>query len=319
MPEPSAYAGDAGGADPFRRVDFGQLSRAHRTTGMLALGVPILDASKRGAIALGALEMAVLDRLWTRGAADVADMHAEVGVPRGLASNTIQSTLERLHRKGLAERSKRGRAYEYRARISRQEWLTHALSGLLDATPGADADLVLSAFVDLVERTGEASLDALEERAPVPARARREGMSAWLATLALGLVTLLAFALATSLAVALAWPALRAWLRRADPRSRARRALGLALAPTLLPLLLLALCLAPGVASWLGLHEDHCLHHAGHAHLCFAHPSLALHAPLAALLCVAALLGIAALAGWRAGSATSRACVSPAARRSPRA
>ena len=73
--------------------------------------------------ALGALEMAVLDRLWTAGPADVAAVHAAVGVPRGLVSNTIQSTLERLYRKGLAERSKRGRAFEYRACITRSRGL----------------------------------------------------------------------------------------------------------------------------------------------------------------------------------------------------
>ena len=41
---------------------------------------------------LGALELAVLDRLWSAGPADVAAMHAAVGVSRGVASNTIQST-----------------------------------------------------------------------------------------------------------------------------------------------------------------------------------------------------------------------------------
>jgi predicted transcriptional regulator len=106
--------------------------------------------------------MAVLDRLWSAGPADVAAMHAAIGVPRGLASNTIQSTLERLYRKGLAGRRKLGRAFEYRALLTRAEWLTQLLSGLLDATPGASPELVLSAFVDVAERTGEESLDALE-------------------------------------------------------------------------------------------------------------------------------------------------------------
>jgi predicted transcriptional regulator len=115
--------------------------------------------------------MAVLDRLWSNGPFDVVAMHAAVGIPRGLARNTIQSTLERLFRKGLAQRRKIGRAYEYRASLSRREWLTRTLSGLLEATPGTDAQLVLSAFVDLVERTGEASLDALED---LVQRRRRE-------------------------------------------------------------------------------------------------------------------------------------------------
>jgi predicted transcriptional regulator len=122
---------------------------------------------------LGSLELAVLDRLWSDGPADVAAMHASVGAARGLASNTIQSTLERLFRKGLAERRKVGRAFEYRARKSRAEWLTESLSGLLDAAPGADAELMLAAFVDLAERSGSDSLDALE--ALVQRRRRERG------------------------------------------------------------------------------------------------------------------------------------------------
>lgn len=128
---------------------------------------------ERRSTALGSLERAVLDRLWTEGPADVAAMHTRVGEPRGLARNTVQSTLERLYRKGLADRRKQGRAFEYSARISRAEWLTSSLGGVLEALPGADASLVLSAFVDLAERTGEQSLDALE--ALVRQRRRERG------------------------------------------------------------------------------------------------------------------------------------------------
>ncbi|HVN38909.1 MAG TPA: BlaI/MecI/CopY family transcriptional regulator [Myxococcota bacterium] len=129
--------------------------------------------TQRRGIALGWLETVVLDQLWAHGAADVATMHARAGAPRELSRNTIQSTLERLYRKGLADRYKCGRAYEYRARLTRGEWLTQSLSRLLDATPGTDSALVLSAFVDLAERTGEANLEALE--ALVRARRRERG------------------------------------------------------------------------------------------------------------------------------------------------
>ena len=119
---------------------------------------------------LGALELAVLDRLWEGGPADVATMHAAVGEPRGLVRNTIQSTLERLARKGLAERHKVGRAYEYRARISRSAWLSRVLGNVSDEIPGVDPPLLLSAFVDLVERADAATLEELEALV----RARRE-------------------------------------------------------------------------------------------------------------------------------------------------
>lgn len=113
-------------------------------------------------VTLGTLELAVLDRLWEVGSADVASMHAAVGEPRGLVRNTIQSTLERLVRKDLAVRRKVGRAYVYRARFSRAAWLSRVIGGVIDEIPGVDLPLLLSAFVDLVERTDAATLEELE-------------------------------------------------------------------------------------------------------------------------------------------------------------
>ena len=71
---------------------------------------------------LGPLEIAVLDALWTSGPADVVAVHAAVGTPRPVVRNTIQTTLERLVRKGLVARTRRGRAYEYRVAVSREQW-----------------------------------------------------------------------------------------------------------------------------------------------------------------------------------------------------
>ena len=113
-------------------------------------------------IVLGRLEIAVLEELWDAGPADVTAMHDAVGEVRGLARNTVQSTLERLVRKELAERRKVGRAYEYRARVSRSEWLGDALEELVNRVSGVDPSLLVSTFVDFAERTGTATLDELE-------------------------------------------------------------------------------------------------------------------------------------------------------------
>ena len=112
--------------------------------------------------ALGRLELAVLDHLWQVEESDVSEMTAAVGAPRRLARNTIQSTLERLVRKGLAERRKRGRAYHYRASLSREAWLGRSLEGLLERVPGAEPRLLLASFVALAERAGPETLEELE-------------------------------------------------------------------------------------------------------------------------------------------------------------
>ncbi len=120
--------------------------------------------TRRKAFALGELERAVLARLWSEGPADVRTVHRAVGELRGIRPNTIQSTLERLHRKGLARRWKQGRAYLYDAALTRREWLSHAIEELISEAPGVGAETVVSAFVDLLERTTEDQLAELERR-----------------------------------------------------------------------------------------------------------------------------------------------------------
>lgn len=123
------------------------------------------DSDPRPAVppaALGPLEMAVLDVLWVSGPQSVAAMHEKVGAPRSLSRNTIHSTLERLVRKQLASRRKLVRAYEYRATVSKSDWIAGALSALLDFVPGSDPAELLAGFVDVAERAGSKSLDDLE-------------------------------------------------------------------------------------------------------------------------------------------------------------
>ncbi len=122
---------------------------------------------------LGELERLVLERLWSHGAADVKAMYRGVGEARGIRPNTVQSTLDRLYRKGLAERQKVGRAFCYRARLSRREWLSRSLDALFADLREVDTGLLLSTFVDLAERAGDAQLEALERL--VSERRKRDG------------------------------------------------------------------------------------------------------------------------------------------------
>ena len=79
-------------------------------------------------IRLGPLERDVMNHLWaTPSGGDVASVHDAVGAVRRLTRNTIHSTLERLVRKGLLARERRGRAYHYAAILSRPAWIAEAL------------------------------------------------------------------------------------------------------------------------------------------------------------------------------------------------
>ena len=103
----------------------------------------------------------MLEHLWSVDESDVPSMHVAVGRARGISSNTVGSTLERLHRKGLATRRKLSHRFRYRAAVDRETFHSRAM---LDAVGGADAlrDAgVLAAFVDAVGDVDEKTLDTL--------------------------------------------------------------------------------------------------------------------------------------------------------------
>ena len=127
-------------------------------------------------IRLGPLERDVMNHLWTTSpGGDVASVHGAVGAARRLARNTIQSTLERLVRKGLVARRREGRAYHYVAILSRPDWIAEVLDVLAAQVGAGDPQAVLSGFVDFAERTGDETLAALE--AMVGERRRSDGRS----------------------------------------------------------------------------------------------------------------------------------------------
>lgn len=121
---------------------------------------------------LGDLELAVIEHLWAVGARDAKTLHVEVGEARGITLNTIQSTVERLHRKQLVMREKFGHAYRYAPAFSRAEWRARVMAEAAGDLDDAQAQGVLAAFVDLVARADRRQLDRLAELVSA-ARTRR--------------------------------------------------------------------------------------------------------------------------------------------------
>ena len=120
---------------------------------------------------LGALELAVLEHLWAAGTTDAKALHAAVGARRGITLSTIQSTLERLHRKRLLIRERVGHAFRYAPALGRAEFHARAMvaaAGDLRA-PGAGA--VLAAFVEQLAKADARSVERLAEL--TAARGRR--------------------------------------------------------------------------------------------------------------------------------------------------
>jgi BlaI family transcriptional regulator, penicillinase repressor len=113
--------------------------------------------------ALGHLEREILNRLW----ADPAPLSVralEASFGGALAYTTLMTTLDRLHRKGLVDRDRAGRAFLYRARFTREQLDNGVATDLIDAMLGTGPDAarpVMSTFVDAVEQRDAALLDEL--------------------------------------------------------------------------------------------------------------------------------------------------------------
>lgn len=123
-----------------------------------------LVGAARGDLAavFGPLELRVLEALWDGGDASVRDLQASFP---DTAYTTLMTTLDRLHRKGVLDRMKAGRAFVYRPRFTpeglRGSLLAHVLGVLLGRDRRA-LEPVLSHFVEAVSDRDAALLDELE-------------------------------------------------------------------------------------------------------------------------------------------------------------
>lgn len=112
---------------------------------------------------LGPLEWRVLEALWARPeTASVRDLQPEFSE---IAYTTLMTTLDRLHRKGVLERTKQGRAFFYLPRLTRQQFESARVADALKvALEGNAAELgpLLSFFVEAVSDRDHELLDELE-------------------------------------------------------------------------------------------------------------------------------------------------------------
>ena len=98
---------------------------------------------------LGEREMDVLEVLWSQG--DASAQEVRESLPgKSVSLSTVQSTLERLHRKALLEREKIGRAYCYRPLLTRTQLIGGLLRDLAEDVAGGDVAPMLSGFLDYV-------------------------------------------------------------------------------------------------------------------------------------------------------------------------
>lgn len=112
---------------------------------------------------LGELEKQVLQYLWSVSESDSKQAHAALTKSRGGTLNTIQSTLDRLFKKGLLSRDKRGHAYRYRARLGREELMARLIQDVTGDFLGKGEDSLIAAFSSVSADLDDEKLTQLEK------------------------------------------------------------------------------------------------------------------------------------------------------------
>jgi predicted transcriptional regulator len=111
---------------------------------------------------LGPLEQHLLSALWTRGNATVRELLDE-GITK-LAYTTVMTTLDRLYKKQLLDRTVEGRAFRYAPRFTQAELEKAAVGETIGRllSSGVSASLPLSYLVEAVSEHDAGLLDDLQ-------------------------------------------------------------------------------------------------------------------------------------------------------------
>jgi predicted transcriptional regulator len=114
-------------------------------------------------LALGKLELQVLNEVWKRREVSVRDVYLAFG--ESVAYTTLMTTLDRLFKKKLLTRRKDGRAFLYLPAVSLEELDQGIREDVIEGLLGRGADAVqpvLACIVDTVSERDVESLDELE-------------------------------------------------------------------------------------------------------------------------------------------------------------
>lgn len=112
---------------------------------------------------LGELELSVMEALWLSPGQGARALHQVLPESQRSSLSTVQSTLERLYRKGLLERTKQSHAYFYSPKVQRSELLGRLIGGVIKQLHNGSLEPILSSFVDFADRIDDSTLDQLEE------------------------------------------------------------------------------------------------------------------------------------------------------------
>lgn len=112
---------------------------------------------------LGDLEKAVMDVLWEKGEATGREVFKEIGKGRSLAFTTILTVMDRLLKKGLIKRIKRGKLFVYTPSMSKDDFVRQVSREVLQGILDISASSAASSFVDILYKTSPEEIERLSK------------------------------------------------------------------------------------------------------------------------------------------------------------
>ncbi|MBW9256337.1 MAG: BlaI/MecI/CopY family transcriptional regulator [Candidatus Thiodiazotropha sp. (ex. Lucinisca nassula)] len=106
---------------------------------------------------LGGRELEVMKILWREGALSAQQVLQSIS-DSTLSLSTMQSTLERLHRKSLLHRQKSGRRYIYRTAVSRSVFISQLMMDIAETIGDGEMAPMVSGFVNYIDYESPESL-----------------------------------------------------------------------------------------------------------------------------------------------------------------
>lgn len=96
---------------------------------------------------LSEAQMEIMNVVWDRGEATVAEVRGQLASGREVARNTVLTVLDRLVEKGWLLRDAEGHAYRYRAAVSREATRNSVVRRLVETTFGGSAEGLVMALL----------------------------------------------------------------------------------------------------------------------------------------------------------------------------
>ena len=120
-------------------------------------------ARRRSLLELAPLELDCMTALWLLGEGTVREIRETLAPRRPRAYTTIMTIMDRLTQKGIVERQRTGRAWKYRANLSKEAARAHAVAQVVENFFGGSMEELLAQMTDA---NGRRLADRAESIAP---------------------------------------------------------------------------------------------------------------------------------------------------------